>query len=89
MSNDLDKRHEKAIAHRKELDAKIQRLQGKKEAAEQAYQAARKACEDKNIDPDKIDELLKQLGEKYESLVSNMEEENARVEEQLKPFLNK
>ena len=88
MVEELDERYEKALEKRKALQSHVQRLQGRHEAAEQAHEQAKKACRDKKIDPDNLDNLIAQVVERYEQLVVQVEKQNAEVEESIQPFLN-
>lgn len=83
----LDQRFEDALKLRTKLVADVQRIQGKKEAAQATLKAAEEACRAKKIDPEKIDEKIKQLEDKYEELVSRLEEEVAEAKQKLAPFL--
>jgi len=63
--NDLKKRYEALSARKEELQAKRDRILGKKEVAEKALQEKEEECRSKGIDPDNIDEVLEGLVSKY------------------------
>lgn len=84
---ELDERFDAALKRRSKLASEIQRIQGKKEAAEATLKAAEEACRAKKIDPEKIDDKIKQLEDKYEELVSSLEKEVAEATQKLAPFL--
>ncbi len=88
MVEELDKPYEEALEKRKALQSQVQRLQGRHEAAELAHEQAKKACRDKKIDPDNLDNLITQVVERYETLVAQVEAQNAEVEKSIEPFLN-
>lgn len=83
----LDQRLENALRRRTELSAQVERIRGKKEAAEANLKAAEEACRAKNVDPDNIDNYIEKLENKYAELVSQMETDLDNLTEQIAPFL--
>lgn len=79
-------RLEKIIRRRGELDAEIQRIQGKLDSARESRDQARKECEDRGVDPDKIDEAIEKLETQFETEVGTLEQELAEAESALEPF---
>jgi|GEM_PF-3517880 len=82
-----DQRLEDAIRRRTEILAHIERIKGKKEAAESNLKAAEEACRSRKVDPDDIDGYIEKLETRYEQLVSDLERDIEDLEEQLAPFL--
>lgn len=85
--DNVDQRLEEAVRDRNDLIASIQRIQGKKEAAEQALEKAEEEIRAKGIDPDKIDEALEKLDSRYRQLVEDLEKDIAEAREALAPYL--
>lgn len=83
----LDKRLENALRRRTELIAQIERIKGKKEAAESNLKAAEDACRSRKVDPDNIEGYIEKLHMKYDQVVTALEDSIDKVTEQLAPFL--
>lgn len=83
----LDQRYAEALRRRTDLSAQIERIRGKKEAAEANLKAAEDACRSRKVDPDNIDEVIGKLETKYEQLVQSLEADLDQLEEQIAPFL--
>lgn len=86
MSN-LDQELEQVVQKRKQLRADIERLRGRKEQAEANLAQIEAECRSKNIDPDKIDEILEQLEAKYRALVEELKRDTDAAERALAPFV--
>jgi len=67
--------------------AQVERIKGKKEAAEANLKAAEEACRSKNVDPDNIDSYIDKLDKKYAELVEAMETDLDTLTEQIAPFI--
>lgn len=85
--SDADSRLDAAVEQRNALEVDVRRLEGKLEAAEAALAAVEKECRDRNIDPDRIDEVITQLETRYESLVAQLEMEVAEASAALAPYM--
>jgi len=86
MSN-LDQELEQVVQKRKRLRADIERLRGRKEQAEANLAQVEAECRSKNIEPDKIDEILEQLEGKYRALVDELKRDTDAAERALAPFV--
>lgn len=87
MPETIDERLEAAIRRRSELLAQVERIKGKKEAAESSLKAAEEACRSRKVDPDSIDEYIEKLETRYEQTVEKLERAVDDLEERLAPFL--
>jgi predicted nucleic acid-binding Zn-ribbon protein len=87
MSN-LDQRLDAIVQKRKKIRADVDRLKGRKEQAEANLRAVEEECRGKKIDPEKIDETIKQLESKYEKLVEDLEKDITEAEGALAPFVS-
>jgi chromosome segregation ATPase len=86
MSN-LDQELEQVVQKRKRLRADIERLRGRKEQAEANLAQIEAECRSKNIDPEKIDQILEQLETKYRDLVEELKRDTDAAERALAPFV--
>ena len=89
MEIELDKRLEQSIERRDFLAAEAQKIQGKKEAAENSLRALRAEIESKNLDPDKLDETVQTLTEELTKAITHFEAEVDAAEKTIQPFLEK
>lgn len=85
--SDLDKRLENVIQRRTNLVAQIQRIEGKKQHAEDNLRAAEEACRAKKVDPNTIDATIDKIKKMFEGKVEELEQEVEKAEELLAPFL--
>lgn len=83
----LDQRLESALRRRTELLAQMERLKGKKEAAQANLKAAEEACRSRKIDPNDIDNTILKLEKKYTALVEELETGIETLATQIAPFL--
>lgn len=88
-SIDLKVRLDQAVKRRDELAAKRQRLLIRLEEADRALEELRAKCRSKNIDPDKLDELISKLEASLEQSVMGLEAKLAEAEQALEPFTNR
>ena len=82
-----DQRLEDAIRRRTEIMAQVERIKGKKEAAEANLKAAEEACRSRKVDPDDIDGYIEKLETRFEQMVGELEKDITTLEELLAPFL--
>jgi chromosome segregation ATPase len=87
VAENLDKRLEEAIKRRDTLAAGVQRVEGKKEAAEAALVAVEDEIRAKNLDPDTLSESITQLEEALQAEVSQFEADLESAETSLSPYL--
>jgi DNA repair exonuclease SbcCD ATPase subunit len=76
-----------AAKRRDELATRHQRLLGRLEESERALEAVREDCRSKNLDPDKLDEIVSKLESAIESSLSQFESQLSAAESALKPYL--
>jgi chromosome segregation ATPase len=86
MSN-LDSRLEVATKRRSELAAEVQRITGRLESARQSLADIEAECREKGIEPEKLEETITKLTQRYEAEVTQLEEQVAEAEAALEPFL--
>ena len=87
MTTDLDRRLDAALERRSDLEAKRQRLEGKLEAARKNLEAVEAECRKKGVEPDKLDETITLLSDKYTKLIITLEQEVQAAGTALAPYL--
>jgi len=85
--SDRDKELETLLQRRKTLASEIERLKGRQEQAAANLKALEEECRAKKIEPDKIDETLVQLEERYSVLVGELKRDTEEAEKALAPYL--
>lgn len=85
--SDLDERLNTAIALRNQLSAEVQRIQGRKEAADQALAAVGTEIRGRNLNPDTLPDTLQTLTLAYEKEVASFEVGLAQAQTLLNPYL--
>lgn len=85
--SEIDKKLEEAVKDRQKLAEEIQRIQGKKEAAEANLAAAEEACRSRKVEPDQLDATIEKLKTTYEQAVEKITAEIETAREKLAPFL--
>lgn len=86
---DLKARLDQAVKRRDDLAAKRQRLVIRLEEAERALEELRAKCRAKNIDPDKLDEVISKLTTSLEQTVAGLELKLTEAEKAIEPFTNR
>lgn len=89
MSQDLDSRLKTALAERDRLVAVAQRIAGRKEAAEKNLAEVEAEIRGKNLDPETLDDTIKQLREAFATSVEDFERELEAAREALTPYMEK
>lgn len=69
------------------VNADLQNLRGQYESASKAVAEIESECREKNIDPDRIDEIIEKLNEKFEHEASELEGMITKAEKDLAPYL--
>lgn len=87
MSADLDARLRRAVENRDKLASEIQRIEGKKEAAQKALLEIETEIRSKGLDPDNLEKIVADLKSAYESEVLKLETGVSRTRELLTPYL--
>ena len=85
--DDLTTRLEVATKKRGTLEAQVQRIQGKLEAAQKALSSVEDECRRKGVEPDKLDETIDALTERFRQDVEALEKRIAEAETALAPYL--
>lgn len=75
------------VKKRDAVNAQIERVKGRRDAALQAREALEEKCRQKNVDPDKLDETIEGLKARYEQMLSQAEQDVNEAEENLAPYL--
>lgn len=86
MSN-LDQQLEDVVQRRKKVAETLERLKGRKEQAETTLAAVEEECREKKIDPDKIDDIIQQLEDKYAGIVEELTKDTEEAERKIAPFV--
>lgn len=86
MSN-LDQQLEDVIRRRNKVTETLERLKGRKEQAQANLEAVEEECRSKNIDPEKIDDIIEQLESKYREIVENLTKDIKEAERKIEPFV--
>lgn len=87
QNQEMTRRLKAAIKQRDQLSSDVERLKGKKEAAEKALADVQQECRDKKVDPSQIDAVLQKVETKFEQLVKELEGGVSKAEADLAPFL--
>ena len=85
--NNLDQQLEDVIRRRKKVTETLERLKGRKEQAQANLEAVEEECRSKNIDPEKIDDIITQLEGKYQDLVEELTKDLEDAERKIEPFV--
>lgn len=67
--------------------ANVQKITGRHESASKTLESVRQECRDNKIDPDKIDEVITSLEQRFDSDAKKLEQEIDKAEQELAPFL--
>lgn len=87
MSDNLDKELDEIVERRKKVAETLERLKGRKEQAETNLAAVEEECRSKNIPPEKIDEIIAQLEDKYREQIAELRKDTEEAERALAPFV--
>ena len=84
--DDLTTRLTAATKKRNELDAQIQRIQGKLEATQKALDTVEAECRAKGIDPSELDATITKLTDLFRQQVEAFEQRIALAEKAIAPY---
>ena len=84
---DTDTRLKKAIAARDKLAGEIQRIQGKKQAAEKSLKEVEEEIRGYNLDPSTLEETLVKLEKSLEDAITDFETKVTNANETLSPYM--
>lgn len=85
--NTLDQKLEDVIQRRKKITETLDRLKGRQEQAQSNLEAVEEECRAKKIDPEKIEDIIKQLEAKYSKIVSELAQDVEEAEQKIEPYL--
>jgi len=85
--SNLDEQLEDVIKRRKKVTETLERLKGRKEQAQANLEAVEEECRAKNIDPEKIDDIIQQLEDKYRTIVEELTKDIAEAERKIEPYV--
>ncbi len=83
---ELNARLAAATKKRNELEAQIQRIQGKREATQTALETVEAECRAKGVNPDDLDTTLTKLTNLYQQQVVEFEQRIAGAEKAIAPY---
>jgi len=75
------------VKHKDAVNAEIQRVKGRREAALEAQEALRVKCRARNVEPDQLEATIEALRARYEAMLAAAEREVAEAQERLAPYL--
>lgn len=75
------------LSRRDAAKEKVQRIEGRLEAAKKDHAAVEAECRKKNIDPTKLNEVLQQLQTRYDGAVKELTGKIEKAEQAITPFL--
>lgn len=84
---DRRQRLDEAINRRDRLQEEVQRVTGRLEAARQELSSVEEECQSKGIDPDKLDDAIQRLSDRYNQAIEDLETRIQKSEEAIKPFV--
>ena len=87
MSQDLDARLAESVKQRDSLKAEMQKIEGRKEAAQKGLQNVEDAIREKNLDPGSLDDTLDKLTSAYTEALANFERDVATAQKTLAPYM--
>jgi predicted nuclease with TOPRIM domain len=85
--SELDTRLAEAVEKRNQLEADVQRIAGRREAALNALQDVEKEIKERGLDPDTLADTVADLQKKYETAVSELEQGITAAHTDLTPYL--
>lgn len=83
----MDERLKKVIAARDKLAGDIQRISGKKQAAEQALQEVEQEIREANLDPETLEETLVKLETALNQSINDFETKLNQAKDSLTPYM--
>ena len=84
--DDMTRRLESAVERRRQAASRTERIKGRLEEARTNLDGVEEQCRARKIDPDKIDEAVGKLQERYAAAVSAIEDDLTKVEEAIRPY---
>lgn len=86
MTN-LDQELEAVLKRRKVVASEVERLKGRQEQAEATLKEIEDECRAKKIEPEKIDDTLAQLEQRYATIVEELKRDTEQAEKALAPYV--
>lgn len=84
---DRRQRLDEAIRRRDRLRSEVQRIKGRLEGARSELEAVETECREKGVDPEMLDTAIERLAERYETVLSDLEEGIQTAEQALQPYV--
>jgi chromosome segregation ATPase len=66
--------------------ASVQKIKGRHESATKSLESVQQECRDNKIDPDKIDEVITSLEQRFTFDAEKLEQDIDKAEQELAPF---
>ena len=87
MADERRAKLDAVIKRRDALKEAVQRAKGRKDAAEKELATVEEECKSRGISPDKLDDAIAKLTEKYDKEVQVLSDNVRKAEEAIKPFM--
>jgi chromosome segregation ATPase len=84
---DLERRLNEALATRDRLSQEVQRIAGRKEAAEKALEKVEGEIRERKLNPDTLEQTLETLEQAYAQEVEAFEKAVNEAQEALSPYM--
>jgi len=84
--DDLNTRLAAAMKKRNEIEAQIQRIQGKLEAAQKSLETVEDECRAKGVNPAELDATIAKLSDLFRQQVEAFEQRIALAEKAIAPY---
>lgn len=85
--NDREEQLKRLIQKRSQVARNIERVKGRREAAQNELDNLHKECRAKNIDPDKIPETIEALEQRFDEQYQKLAKAINEAEEQINPLI--
>lgn len=88
MSN-MEDRLDKAVKLREQLSSELQRMLGKKQAAEQSLQEVEQEIRNAKLDPNTLDDTLEMLEKAFDSALEDFETKLTQAQDLMSKYMEK
>lgn len=88
MSN-MEDRLDKAVKLREQLSSELQRMLGKKQAAEQSLQEVEQEIRNAKLDPNTLDDTLEMLEKAFDSALKDFETKLTQAQDLMSKYMEK
>jgi chromosome segregation ATPase len=83
----LKRKLDAALARRDAVERNRQRVQGRLDNARRTLEEVEGECRNRKVDPDRLDEAIQKLTQRYEDEVASLVAQVAQAEKELAPYL--